>query len=394
MGIPAVKHKRHAHPKHSWFLLLFFGIGSPLFLLKALQHTPIYERELQSLRCPMMDLLLVESLSSYQRRNSRSHDSACELGNACRQPPSPTRDLQQESLQRELIRQQNTQAALPVPPHTHGAFLHVGKTGGSTLSEQMRNGCHSFRPKPCRNITEKESFISKYSTYIHTPDFRRLGRGNYSHFDFYVASLRDPLTRFLSAFVYMHPSNKLESEQRFYRRLEGIYKCFPTVEEFTNVLGDYNFREMEKMGNCTLLAKHLLFNKLHEAHHFFYDTKFIHQKLPTDSPLLVVRNEHLWHDWVTANQWLGQDEVAVYPDDVVRDFSNKSLSVSRRLSDIGRQRLCRALEREYHAYWRLIERAVNLTPEEKMATAEMARKSCPDIRLPQAVSETRQVQGR
>jgi hypothetical protein len=54
------------------------------------------------------------------------------------------------------------------PPHTPGAFIHVGKTGGSTLSGYLMNGCHSFVPKPCggpsRNIMN-ESYISKTTTY-------------------------------------------------------------------------------------------------------------------------------------------------------------------------------------------------------------------------------------
>jgi hypothetical protein len=38
----------------------------------------------------------------------------------------------------------------PVPPQmTLGAFVHVGKTGGSTLSTLLRNGCNEGAPKPC-----------------------------------------------------------------------------------------------------------------------------------------------------------------------------------------------------------------------------------------------------
>jgi hypothetical protein len=54
------------------------------------------------------------------------------------------------------------------PPHTPGAFIHVGKTGGSTLRGYLMNGCHSFVRKPCggpsRNIMN-ESYISKTTTY-------------------------------------------------------------------------------------------------------------------------------------------------------------------------------------------------------------------------------------
>ena len=40
-------------------------------------------------------------------------------------------------------------------------FIHIGKTGGSTITTLLRNGCNSFAAKgPCRNITN-ESAISK-----------------------------------------------------------------------------------------------------------------------------------------------------------------------------------------------------------------------------------------
>lgn len=39
-------------------------------------------------------------------------------------------------------------------------FVHIGKTGGSTISQLLRNGCTSFVTGPCRNITH-ESAVSK-----------------------------------------------------------------------------------------------------------------------------------------------------------------------------------------------------------------------------------------
>jgi hypothetical protein len=39
-------------------------------------------------------------------------------------------------------------------------FIHIGKTGGSTITTMLRNGCNSFTSGPCRNVTN-ESAISK-----------------------------------------------------------------------------------------------------------------------------------------------------------------------------------------------------------------------------------------
>lgn len=40
-------------------------------------------------------------------------------------------------------------------------FIHIGKTGGSTISMQLRNGCNSFKSGPCRNVTD-ETVVSKF----------------------------------------------------------------------------------------------------------------------------------------------------------------------------------------------------------------------------------------
>jgi hypothetical protein len=40
-------------------------------------------------------------------------------------------------------------------------FIHIGKTGGSTISKLLRNGCTSFITGPCRNVTD-ETVVSKF----------------------------------------------------------------------------------------------------------------------------------------------------------------------------------------------------------------------------------------
>jgi hypothetical protein len=59
----------------------------------------------------------------------------------------------------------NNIAARPtLPPRNSSVdtagFIHIGKTGGSTITTMLRNGCNSFASGPCRNVTN-ESAISK-----------------------------------------------------------------------------------------------------------------------------------------------------------------------------------------------------------------------------------------
>jgi hypothetical protein len=47
-------------------------------------------------------------------------------------------------------------------------FIHIGKTGGSSLTSVLRNGCHSFVPKPC-SVISNETIISELVTdYYHS----------------------------------------------------------------------------------------------------------------------------------------------------------------------------------------------------------------------------------
>lgn len=51
--------------------------------------------------------------------------------------------------------------------HNTIGFVHIGKTGGSTLSTLLRNGCTSFVKLPCHNITN-ESTVSKLVVRIYS----------------------------------------------------------------------------------------------------------------------------------------------------------------------------------------------------------------------------------
>lgn len=52
--------------------------------------------------------------------------------------------------------------------NSSAGFIHLGKTGGSTLSLQLRNGCHSFVEKPCHKVPN-ETIVSELVTdYYHS----------------------------------------------------------------------------------------------------------------------------------------------------------------------------------------------------------------------------------
>ncbi len=312
------------------------------------------------------------------------------------------------------------------PPQTPGAFLHIGKTGGSTLSFQLRNGCHSFMEKPCKNETElpssQESVISKLTSYFHIPDFdngRLFRSNNENDYQFFVITIRDPLSRWISTYHQLHPyrlnSDKLNKWKdkewhTKYKRYKNyvpslkklqnknnIYACFETLEEYAQLLSNFtNFNMMKdevhaenlREQDCDVQAKATFYHiRLESIYLFVYDLRQVLsmiQKNLREKIILSVRTEFLWTDWATANRWLGDDSVGIVKTGQKIDERNSTKvnsPVKMDLSDQGRKNLCLALESEYHLYFKVLQLSVNLGPKDREASLAIARKNCPWLDL-------------
>lgn len=329
---------------------------------------------------------------------------------------------------------------LPKPPHTPGAFVHLGKTGGSTLCALLRNACHSWIPKPCGgkvspSLGSNETFLSKLSTYYHTPDMdgknqlSRFTLANPQHaYDFFAVTLRDPLDRTISAFTYDHPKNVNSSTERRRRpnsaRNFTAETCFDTLEIFAQHLQDQEIRKdssnnSTKYNNtsaCRTIA-HGIVNGAEQYRdllgHLHFNTRMIMSLLKphltddsmsslgttaTNTPsggvenrnskavVLAIRTEHIWEDWTKTNRWLGQPEGTIHTLHGQHNARNQTLlykggrpPVTKELSDAGRSHLCRALKNEYDAYFFFIDKAVNLNKADKEASYDLAKRNCPEL---------------
>ena len=153
------------------------------------------------------------------------------------------------------------------PKKSSIGYIHVGKTGGSTISQLLRNGCHSYLPKPCR-VVANETVVSKLvEHYYHVPDFHTLPT---SGDESYILSVRDVYDRTVSAFLYSHPKNAIHygdehnMQQSFVNKEKSAksYRCFPTLETFASLLlrgastdCDYPYRHnMISTRDCSELA--------------------------------------------------------------------------------------------------------------------------------------------
>jgi len=324
----------------------------------------------------------------------------------------------------------------PIPPQlTLGGFVHVGKTGGSTISTILRNGCNEVVPKPCKPIKvkkENETAISKLTTYYH--DFKRGPReGKHSIFmkpalhEFYLFTIRDPVDRLISSYLYTHPANKEAAQFSYFKETElynkkmedldgsepkvrefylqnifkrsvsekaneHIYKCFPTLNEYAALLNnpdeftEGNWKRFVGEGSCANVAKLTVHNKVDEAMmHHLSNLSFITWNLGIgliNKTIMVVRTENLNKDWITANVYLGQPKDTIQvPHTKLKDSTKVDQPVKKMLSEENRQKLCFALKKEYNVHLSLIGQSVNLSPSDKSVSLQAARESCPWLNL-------------
>ena len=272
-------------------------------------------------------------------------------------------------------------------------FIHLGKTGGSNFARLLRHGCHSIRPKPCKKSVDNETIISKLvERYYHIPlDTKEIAGSNH---DVYVLTTRDVYQRFASAFVYLHPRNK-----DIFRRAQSLedrlskhhaYRCFPNFQVFVDAVGDdpYNFRfnhtEIVITSDCTNLARAIVQGRVQALEHIYNNYQNMVAWIPTSKVLYVIRQEHLWEDWVHINQLLGDTKVVLPFQRVRRNVTATGERRPRVTKDInrrGRDRLCHALQREYQAYFQILYRASNIPTNAIQETIALGQIECPHVNM-------------
>ena len=292
----------------------------------------------------------------------------------------------------------------PLPPKTPGLYLHVGKAGGSTLSSVLRNACHSFVPKPCKDKKGRtkdlanETYMSMLTTYMHTPDFPLLGKKKllgklkpYKKFAFYIASVRDPLSKFQSVFTYTHPANGQENVVKPKKFAPCYNDCFPSLERFAELVGDnpkdfdYPYPKSELVTtNCSDLAMATMAGVSQGCSvHPYWNMKRIFERIPgwqdSQSPptFMVIRTEHMSEDFSNINKLLGE----LHPGNLTNKKKRevKVYEVGKNVTSVGRRRLCFALLDEYKVYIKALSIAINLSEQERWSSLQLSQQNCPDL---------------
>ena len=73
------------------------------------------------------------------------------------------------------------------------AFVHIGKAGGSSISQQLRNGCHEhLKTKPCAHA---QRIVNETIASIHTEAYFHVTDVPFSRFSSYLITVRNPVRR-------------------------------------------------------------------------------------------------------------------------------------------------------------------------------------------------------
>mmetsp|Transcript_31780 Transcript_31780/g.72650 ORF Transcript_31780/g.72650 Transcript_31780/m.72650 type:complete len:456 (+) Transcript_31780:84-1451(+) len=319
------------------------------------------------------------------------------------------------------------------------AFVHVGKSGGSTISLLLRNGCMTAvegtpcEPERYKKIQEAESTVSKrVDFYIHTPHVESGKMAEYyGRVTSVVVVARDPLDRFVSAFLSRHPKNidatrmqnskvrreyeargkeppawaknvwgngDVEKDQYFRAAFEG---CYPNLQELTNCAGGESIRT--EVYNTTISWR--LFRTKHSKqislpcrsicreiedgtseyiHHVKYNYEAFLADLPSRTEVFVIRTKNLWPDWININNLLGAQEDVEIPNDESGGQHVNSRGgrqpVRNNLDAKGQKYLCEhLLKKDIIRYIDLMNRAVNLSDEDVKREVEGINASCPTV---------------
>jgi len=323
------------------------------------------------------------------------------------------------------------------------AFLHIGKTGGSTISIHLRNGCFKkinmhrlcqFRGS--ENWITNET-IASYRTeeYFHMQYIQPQEK-----YTTILTTVRNPITRFQSAFAFNHPMNKpIKSKQRPFMlsKQSQTYTCFPSLahllkaamghaviewneehqkdqtpkvlqlstekrKNFTKTLNAINCTQAAQIAfglDSTYTTQQNMENNYKGNHpwfnHMTFDYRQYYKSMPPDKELLVMRTEHLHDDWVRVNELLSTDRRQwwnstdlknetyreEWPDvppfkGIKRARDKQEPYRFKTHSKQEREWLCHLLYDEIRIYFMIIMRAVNLDNEDLKEAVYDVQKSC------------------
>ena len=292
------------------------------------------------------------------------------------------------------------------------AYIHVGKTGGTTLNFVLKSNCNIMAKAKSQRLCRKnledllgptESKISMATTLsIHAnkgwmSQFQRLNNALTG----FLISVRNPITRYESSFYMSHPANPSSGLSYRWRNINisspAVYfyqTCFQSVEDIATLLqlvakaGEHSHSVSSKASILTtqqqecysLAIDNLIGNKIElGCGHCGMNYQYYHRRVITKCPscdIWVVRTEALWDDVSHIDKLLGgHTNFSTVSNERITHKSERH-NANTALSNSGRHTLCCFLAGEIQLYQDYIYKAVNLEIYDKQETMKVVFNMC------------------
>ena len=277
-----------------------------------------------------------------------------------------------------------------ISPSERICFVHVGKSGGSTVGCALGFGLH------CPNNTHMvDGMLPRRTTNMFHADC-------YDCFDesaYFLFVVRNPLERVKSAFLYERPYgvNWLKRNYpKYYERRKAFYiDCpFRFMEDWIQIglLGKTGSRssKYEVSEECQSIARHSIWGTRRYSEHLFFNYQFHLEGLPEQAKVLTIRNEHLLDDWNWIEQYIGGETDILTPEKAKAAFpmiNKKNMTADpstkydpyespKYLSEESTHALCRNLCNEIVNYKKILRQSVNLNNLQIEESISELRESC------------------
>lgn len=261
-------------------------------------------------------------------------------------------------------------------------YVHVGKTGGTTLDAVFLANCRWYRINEVRqrcldDFQKRNRTESTLSTLVkstmHGDRWGKFAR----HIDettSFLFTVRNPISRAVSAYEMHHIDN-----ERFGRGKKQFYvDCFPTIEDLSRAVRNDTVAGQPTPSDCVHIAHTMLTGGgtasdemarmcYHLARNYGFYTQMTTKVYP-EKEIIVVRTEHLWQDLRRLDVMLGGDGKS-YEENLMNDHGRSSTYKYRStISSETKQLLCCGLLVEIQIYESLIVKATNLKYNDKVDT--------------------------
>ena len=275
-------------------------------------------------------------------------------------------------------------------------YLHIGKSGGTTLDKVLYSNCMFYMNRQNRNNCVKqfskknETRLSKLTKHtFHTrPPKKKIKLEIKNNVTSFLFTLRNPISRVISSYNHDHSDNSKETDN-YIKKMRSIFyhDCFPTIEDLANVLSKKQknetfLHEDNVTIDCFAIGKqtlqgfgHVLYNT-HLAKNYAWYTKFT-TKIYPQKEVLALRTDHLWDDIIHLNSLLGGNNDLFYGI-IGHKFTHGSESrlFSSTLSPKGKEVICCNIRSEIQTYQILLQKASNLNAMDKKSALDELYDDC------------------